>query len=164
MLLAAVISLAPPIFPLTIPSIMRGYGLVGHAPNNVRWTADGQSVNFSWAKADGTQNPATHAYKVKRDGTGLALGTVEQSSPQPEPAPSAPQRVYSSLGDLYLYDSKTNETKRLTNTPEDESDPVLSKDGKSVLFVTGLNVYRLDIADGTRTQLTDVKSGDLVAP
>src|SRR5205809_7593801 len=35
-------------FPLTVESIMRGPDLVGTAPSNVRFSADGRYVYFAW--------------------------------------------------------------------------------------------------------------------
>jgi len=35
-------------FPLTVESIMRGPDLVGTAPSNVRFSADGRYVYFTW--------------------------------------------------------------------------------------------------------------------
>ena len=56
-------------------------------------------------------------------------------------------------GDLYLL--KGDEPlDRLTTTPDPEIDPKLSPDGSQVAFVRGNELYRLDLATRTETQLT----------
>jgi TolB protein len=44
--------------------------------------------------------------------------------------------------------------RRLTDTPTDESEPAVSPDGASVVFVREDNLVRLDLADGRQRKLT----------
>jgi Tol biopolymer transport system component len=44
--------------------------------------------------------------------------------------------------------------RRLTETPADESEPVFSPDGRSVVFVREDNLLRLDLSDGRERRLT----------
>lgn len=158
MLISALIVTSPK-FPLTIPSIMRGPALVGHAPRGLRWSADGEWVAFSWAKADGSDNPAYKDYKVRRDGTGLVEGRdgfVPASTPSPD-RPESP--VFTSGGDLYLRGANGGEDRRLAETPETESDPRLVNGGKDVVYLIGNDVFRMRISDGKRTQLTYLSDG-----
>ena len=47
-------------FDLTIDNIMRGPGLVGYPPEEVRWTPDGSKVYFSWKQySDPLEKDAT---------------------------------------------------------------------------------------------------------
>jgi dipeptidyl aminopeptidase/acylaminoacyl peptidase len=163
LLAASLVGLLSPKFPMTVESIMRGPALVGHAPRNLSWTSDGSAVSFSWAKADGSGDPDYKQYHVKRDGTGLTSGPAVESAPAP-PTPTAPAveklAVLVEKDDLYLYDPATKTTKRLTQTAETKSDPKLVDAGQSVVYFVGLNLYRLKVADGTVTQLTDVRTAD----
>ncbi len=66
--------------------------------------------------------------------------------------------------DLYSYDLATQTIRRLTNTPtSDEGSPVVSPDGKKILFVSdrqGINnVYELDLTTGTTRPITNSLSG-----
>jgi len=54
-------------------------------------------------------------------------------------------------------DDATKTAKALTATAERESSPVFLKDGDAIAYVRGGNLYRLDLADGTTTQLTDIQ-------
>lgn len=161
MLVAAIaLTLAAPKFPLTIESIMRGPGIVGVAPRNLGWSPDGEWVTFTWAKADGTQNPQQKPWKVRRDGTGLTAGTVEDGPRAVDSGATKGSLVYTKEGDIYLYDAKSKATKQLTQTQETESDPKLVAGGQAVVYSIGPNLYRLTLADMARTQLTDIVSGD----
>ncbi|MDQ7053377.1 MAG: DPP IV N-terminal domain-containing protein [candidate division KSB1 bacterium] len=56
--------------------------------------------------------------------------------------------------DLYLYDSKTGEVKRLTNDEARERDPQFSPDGKKLAYLKNGNLTVLDIRTGAEKQLT----------
>ncbi|RYG47409.1 S9 family peptidase [bacterium] len=160
LLAAVVVQSKAPVFPLTVPSIMRGYALVGHAPRGLRWSADGSLLRFSWAKADGKGDPAFRNYIVNRDGTGL----------KPDPGATAPEDLlpanadrfderstYAQGGDLYVFDRTEKKTKRLTATQDGESDPRYVEGGKAIVYTRAGNLYRLDLAEGTTSQLTDIR-------
>jgi dipeptidyl aminopeptidase/acylaminoacyl peptidase len=156
-LAGAFLVLSAPKFPMTVESIMRGPALVGHAPTELHWSPDGTTLSFSWAKADGSPDPQSHGYWVKRDGTGLTKGAPHEATAPPTPPQPEKTRVYASLGDLYYYDADTKKTKRLSETPESKSDPVLVAGTQTVVYLVGQNVFRLDMADGSKTQLTDLQ-------
>lgn len=143
-------------FPLTIESIMRGYALVGHAPRNLKWSEDGSQVGFSWAKADGTQNPPTKSYVVDADGKNLKEGTVSERRPEEWEGGSKldDEIVYAARGDIFRYNTTTKKSDQLTQTPEDESRPVYARNGKSVVFTRGGELFRLTLADRKEAQLT----------
>ncbi len=148
-------------FPLTVESIMRGYALVGHAPRALRWAPDGSQLTFTWAKADGTADPGSKDYVVKRDGTGLKPGNGSDW-PTPAAPPSAPQpkparEVYLSAGDIYLREAGAA-PKRLTTNAGLEDEPRLSKDGATVAYMKSGALYSIDVASGNTTLLADSKS------
>ncbi|RYG38519.1 hypothetical protein EON81_03500, partial [bacterium] len=157
LLAALAVQSKAPAFPLTVPSIMRGYALVGHSPRGLRWSADGSLLRFSWAKADGKGEPGYRNYVVNPDGTGLKPDPGEMSVEDRLPANAqrlGERSLYAQGGDLYVYDRTEKKTKRLTATQEGESDPVYVEDGKAIVYTRAGNLYRLDLAEGTTTQLT----------
>lgn len=151
----------PPKFPLTVESIMRGPALVGHAPRSLRWSADGQKIAFSWAKADGSTDPSYKSYVVNRDGTGLKLGSID-SVPTDDGLPSGNRAggkiVFSQGGDVFLYDVATKTSQQITNTTDEEEDPVLVAGGTAIIYTRSENLYRIELGTGVTRQLTDVKS------
>ena len=72
-LLFAVVALAAAAqqFDLSIDNIMRGPGLYGWTPEDVRWSPDGQHVYFSWKLYSDTLEHDRDTYVVNRDGSGL---------------------------------------------------------------------------------------------
>ncbi|MEA2344432.1 MAG: hypothetical protein QOF63_2601, partial [Thermoanaerobaculia bacterium] len=58
-------------FDLSIDNIMRGPGLYGWTPEDVRWSPDGQHVYFSWKLYTDTLEHDRDTYVVNRDGSGL---------------------------------------------------------------------------------------------
>ncbi len=61
--------------------------------------------------------------------------------------------------DIYLYDTKTGETKKLTNNKAADFNPVFSKDGKYLYFLSTRSgkseVYRLNLNGGEAEKVSD---------
>lgn len=165
-LLALSLVAPPKPFPLTVESIMRGYALVGHPPHNLRWSADGTRLRFSWAKADGKADPTPSEYQVNADGLGLSAATPE---PDVERAMRGADHVgshyaYESGGDIFVFDSDSKKTRRITKTNDYESNPVVLEDGKAVGYLRGGNYYCFDLESGETDQLTDVRKAPPAGP
>lgn len=156
---------APAKFPMTIESIMRGYALVGHAPRGLRWSEDGKKLTFTWAKADGTQNPPAKSYVVNADGTGLEPGSF---SAPPRPVWQGGSRLgyevaYESNGDIFLYNTIDDTKQQLTETSDYESNPIYARDGLSILFQKSGNLFRMSMLDHKVKQVTQVKAAGTTA-
>jgi len=166
-------------FPLTIDNIMRGPGLYGYPPQDVRWSGDSQRVYFRWKKHDEPLNKDLSTYVVNRDGSGLRKLTEDEEKDAPpmsaEDGRERRQRegpavagdntrswklsVYSSAGDLYLYDRMANRRHALTKTGEGEQNPRFTQDEKRIVYTRANNLYVLSPADGLVEQLTDIRTG-----
>lgn len=132
---------------------MRGPALVGQAPRNLRWSADGSLLRFSWAKPDGKGEPEFKQYQVSRDGTGLGPATPETAEDRIVRLDEGGGRLlYSQGGSLYLRDDTKTEARKLP--VEDARQPVLIEDGKAIAFLRGGDVYRADLTDGKTVQLS----------
>src|SRR5271166_5108007 len=109
-------------FALTIDNIMRGPGLYGYEPSQVRWSGDGERIYFQWKQASDPQIKDPDTYVVGRDGSGLKKLSEAEAKLAP-PASGATtldkkRTVYSRDGDLFLYDSTTAQTQQLTKTED----------------------------------------------
>jgi len=148
-------------FPLTIESIMRGPALVGHAPQDLRWSADGRRLQFQWAKADGKGDPEYRSYVVNRDGTRLKLGSLSSDERAPS-APTPPLAVgdlttYEESGGIFVKNVKTGVATSVQTGTGFGARPHLARDGKSVVYQLGGNLFRVSVTGGAPVQLTDVK-------
>jgi dipeptidyl aminopeptidase/acylaminoacyl peptidase len=147
--------------PLTVESIMRGPDLVGTAPFNVQFGADGRHIYFRWRRPG--VDTLDQDYRVAVAG-----------APQPERLPRnavdtialangvwSPDRrrqIVALKGDLWLIDER-GAKRRLTQTPVAETAPAWSADGRTVFFSRDNNAWALALAGGREAQLTDIRRG-----
>ena len=149
---------------------MRGPDLVGTAPFNVQFGADGRYVYFRW-RQPGTDTldqdyrvSVASPHRIERlprnavDTIPLANGALS-----PPPLPDGRRRVVVLKGDLWLLEQNGRGTRRrLTRTPGAESAPAWSADGRTVYFTRDNNAWALDLAGGgggSLVQLTDIRRG-----
>jgi dipeptidyl aminopeptidase/acylaminoacyl peptidase len=149
-----------------LATIMRGPEYVGRPPLNPRWSADGRWIYFTWLPPGTDWRETSRPYRVRAiQGAmpeSVSVAAMDTLGPLAADGPRSPDkrsRVVEWRGDLYLVGIGATRARRLTNTLEEESDPHFSPDGKSVVFVRGDNGYRISLADGALTQLTNIKSG-----
>jgi len=152
-------------FPLTIESIMRGPELVGQAPDDIRWSDDGEWVYFRWLPGGEAWHEDSRLYRVPAGGGDpepveeeeeVALAPILEGG---DVSPDGALRVVSSEGDLYLISRDDLSVRRLTETEASEGQPAFSGDGSSVFFRRDQDAYALSLADGAVRQLTRIESG-----
>jgi dipeptidyl aminopeptidase/acylaminoacyl peptidase len=169
-LLLAVLALAAAAqqFDLSIDNIMRGPGLYGWTPEDVRWSPDGQHVYFSWKLYTDTLEHDRDTYAVNRDGSGLRkLSDDEKKDAPPANAQWTRDKhraVYLDDADVYLWDAAAGKRRALTQTNDVESAPQFTFDETRVTFVRTNNVFAIDLANGSITQLTNIVAPDDKGP
>jgi dipeptidyl aminopeptidase/acylaminoacyl peptidase len=146
---------------LTVDNIMRGPGLYGYEPSQVRWSGDGERLYFQWKQAGDPVNKDPDTYVVNRDGSSLRKLTEAEAKSAP-PASGATtldhkQTVYSRDGDLFVYDATSGQTRQITKTAEPETNPQFTRDGRRVAFTRGNNLYVLSLDSGLLEELTDIR-------
>ena len=153
-------------FDLSIPNIMRGPEHFGREPQNVQWSADGQWLYFQW-NPPGTRwdEPARpHRIRAATGATPERVTDAQMDSVAPLLADGPRsrdgfRRVVAARGDLYLFDTRRNTVRRLTETVASESDPRLSADESQLLFMRDGNAFALELTTGSVRQLTDLRAG-----
>ncbi len=94
-------------FDLTIDNIMRGPGLYGYSPDEVRWAPDSSKLYFSWKQWNDPPEKDRDTYVVNRDGSGLRKLSDEEKKNAPPLAgdrtvtsvpPSTPMMAISTFG------------------------------------------------------------------
>jgi len=147
-------------FALTVDNIMRGPGLVGYEPAQVRWSGDSERLYFQWKQASDKQDAPLDAYIVNRDGSGLRKLSDEEAKLAPPFGGDSTQdkrlTVYARDGDIFLYDNTTGATRRITRTADAESNPRFLRDGKRIYFTRANNLYAMSLDTGMLVQMTDI--------
>ncbi len=168
---ALILVLLPPVaaaqFPLTVPSIMRGYQNVGHEPSNIEFSPEGQWIYFRWLPPGSDWKESLRPYRVRAVAGSVpeALSNAQADSLSAASAdgalsPDGRRRVTSVRGDLYLVDLPGGQVHRLTNTPASfESNPSFDRGGSRIFFQRDNNIFALDLGQAEELQLTDIRSG-----
>ena len=132
------------------------------------WTSSGDVLLL-----DETKPPATRTIERVKAGTGVRTAAVDRTAalaslkalvgaadtPDALPWPDAFDAagrlaVYAFAGDLFVLDLATSRFERLTRTPEAESIPRPSPDGRKVAFVRSNDLYVYDLPMKTEARLT----------
>ena len=141
---------------------------VGAWPSDLRWGERGETLYFDW-NPNG-QFESDSLYRVPASG-----GEPQKVSPEErrngiafftgwhhaEHVYDAQQRrkVYVDGGDLFLFDRRTGEKTRLTETRADESGPRFALGGEHIIYRSGDDLYRRSLETGATRQLTDLRPG-----
>jgi dipeptidyl aminopeptidase/acylaminoacyl peptidase len=158
---------APPKPTLTVDYIMRGPGLYGYPPQDVRWAGDNQRIYFRWKRWNDPLplNPERDldVYVVNRDGSGLRKLTDAEARLAPPENPvltrDKQEGIYTQSGDLWHYDYARDIARPLTKTADVESNPRWILDRKRLCFTRANNLYLLSLETGFIEQLTDIRTG-----
>ena len=148
-------------FALTVDNIMRGPGLYGYEPSQVRWSGDGERLFFQWKQASDPVVKDPETYVVNRDGSGLRkLSEAETRLAPPAFGATTPDKkrtVYSRDGDIFFYDAASGQTRQLTKTTDGEADPHFTHDGRRVAFTRANNLYVMSLDSAALEELTDIR-------
>ncbi|HEX5520997.1 MAG TPA: prolyl oligopeptidase family serine peptidase [Longimicrobiaceae bacterium] len=149
-------------FRLTVENIMRGELLVGTSPSEVRWAEDSRTVWFRWRDPE-SGDTATALWRVAVEG-GAPEPVADSVAARLAPAAQGrwsldrARRAVERGGDIFVVEADGRE-RRITDTPARERLPHLSSDGRTVYFLTGSDVFAIDLAGGgPLRQLTDLRS------
>jgi dipeptidyl aminopeptidase/acylaminoacyl peptidase len=156
--------------PLTVESIMRGPDLVGTAPFNVQFGADGRYVYFRWRQPG--MDTLDQDYRVSVAAPQRierlprnAVDTIPLANGVWSPGPGPRRQVVVLKGDLWLLEQGGRAAKRrLTRTPGAESAPAWSADGRTVYFTRDNNAWALNLLAGSLSQLSDIRRGPAPRP
>ncbi len=149
------------LIPLTVEKIMRDPAQwLGTSPSDVNWSEDGKTIYFKW---NPDKNKADSLYAV-------SLRDPKPKKVDPAVRRNLPaftgtynrthmQKVYAKDGDIFWMETKSGKIQRITQTVEEESNPVFSQDEKKVLFSQGNDRFAWTIAMGEIAQLTQFRKG-----
>ena len=152
--------------PLTVEKIMRDPKWIGASPSNPLWSADGKMLYFNWnpdkAPADSLYY-ITNENKIPQKVTAFQKQNIVYARDISFNA-NGTMYVYAKDDDIFIVNSKTGKTKRITQTTQQESHPAFSFNDTKVIYQLNHNLYAWDIANGETIQLTALReANDTVA-
>src|SRR4051812_26784935 len=152
-------------FDFTIRNMMRGPEIYGREPQNVRWSADGKWIYFTWLEPGSDWRLPSKSFRVRAEPgakpervTDAQMDSVAPTLDNGRVSADRRMKVVASNGDIYLIDQSTNAVRRLTQTFDAEANPVFSADGREVYFTRADNVYAVSLDGGLVRQLTDIRA------
>ena len=163
--------------PLTLERIFDDPSLAGKSPVQLKFSPDGSRVTYLQGKADDYNRYDLWEYNLKDNTNRLLVDSAQLfSGPEnlsdEEKARRERQRIFGKgileykwskdgkallfplNGDLYYFDLKTKNSKKLTNTEAFETDARFSPKGNFVSFVREQNLFALELASGKEIQLS----------
>lgn len=162
---------------LTIERIFSDPSLNGKAPKSLTYSPDGTRVTYLQGKKEDYNKYDLWEYNLKDNKNRLLVDSSDifsgpENLSDEEKARRERMRIFGSgimsyswdkegkallfplNGDLYYYNLTNQKTKKLTDTPEFETDAKFSPKGNYVSFIRAQNLYMLDVSTGKETQLT----------
>ncbi|HRI79875.1 MAG TPA: prolyl oligopeptidase family serine peptidase [Cyclobacteriaceae bacterium] len=145
---------------LTVEKIMRDPKWMGAAPSNIFWSEDSKQVYFNW-NPDKNAGDSLYTFSLTNRVPQKVNASARKSLPSVNGIynKARSKKLYDKNGDIFLLDLATGKSLQITSTTEREFNPTFSGDGKKILFTAGMNLYSLEIATGSFSQLTDFRKG-----
>lgn len=147
---------------LTVEKIMQDTKWIGTSPSGIFWSYDSKAVSFKWnpekAASDSaysytlnSSGPAKLNYNLAQKAQAIHSGTYNHARTQ---------IVYELKGDIYLLDIATNTSRRITQTEEEETNPVFVHNDEWIVYQKGNDLFAWDTRLAITKQLTKFISGE----
>lgn len=134
--------------PLDMETIMANPDWIGQAVESPYWSIDGRSLYYS-VKRDGS--PVRDLYWIDQAG-GQSVKLVPAAMAQAE-GPAVFDRAHRHAafilhGDVFVVDVASGRRQQVTRTPQEESSPQFSADGRALHYRDGNDWYSYDLTSG----------------
>jgi len=159
---AALVFAAAPVLAgeLTLEQVMANPDWIGHAVENPYWSADGHNLYYS-LKRDG--DSVRDLYRVNAaGGAGTRLDSAAMAQAD-GPAVYDRSRTHAAFilhGDVFLVDLASGRRVQVTRSPQRESSPQFSADGRTLQFRDGNDWYSYGLASGVTSPTAILKFAD----
>ncbi|MBQ4856299.1 S9 family peptidase [Rhodanobacter sp. B2A1Ga4] len=146
--------------PLNLDTVMANPDWIGQAVESPYWSVDGRSLYYS-LKRDGS--PLRDLYRVDpTTGHGAKLDPAALAQAD---GPAVFDRAHRHAafilhGDVFVVDLQSGRRSQLTRTPQGESAPRFSADGRALQFRDGNDWYSHDLASGVTALAAVLKFAD----
>ncbi|RCS28693.1 S9 family peptidase [Rhodanobacter denitrificans] len=168
MLLAALVGLTvlpavaavPAVAPLDLETVMANPDWIGQPVEAPYWSVDGRSLYYT-LKRDGS--PVRDLYRVDpAGGQGVKLDPAALAQAD---GPAVFDRTHKRAafilhGDVFVVDLASGRRQQVTRTPQAESSPRFSADGRALQYRAGNDWYSYDLASGVAAPAAILKFAD----
>ncbi|MEO6798871.1 MAG: prolyl oligopeptidase family serine peptidase [Rhodanobacter sp.] len=146
--------------PLDMETIMANPDWVGHAVESPYWSVDGRNLYYS-VQRDGS--PVRDLYRV--DPTSGNSVKLDPAATGKAEGPAVFDRAhrhaaYILHGDVFVVDLANGQRRQVTLTPQRESSPQFSADGRALQFRAGNDWFRYDLASAVTAPVVELKLAD----
>lgn len=145
---------------LTVEKIMRDPKWIGTSPSNPQWSNDGNHLFFNWNPGKALADSTYFISLTNRSTQRASAAFVQEQTGNLIYNRARTAFVVARDNDIFYTDTKTKQTRRITQTSEVESNPVFSNNEKWVVYNRSPNLYAWDLATGETIQLTNFKISD----
>jgi dipeptidyl-peptidase 4 len=160
---------------LTIETVFKEGGLLGRAPESIKWSPDGMKVSFVQRDDSGDRgvlyfvDVSTGRRAVLVSSEKLSLLAPSNATIKDERKKEAAQRysiaayhwspdskklLFDSQGQLWLYTLDTGTAVQVTSSSEPSEDPKFSPDGSRIAYIRKHNLYTRHLSGGGERTLT----------
>jgi dipeptidyl-peptidase-4 len=170
--------------PLVLERLFADPALSGPTPKSLSYSPDGSRITYLKGKATDANRLDLWQYQIKSGQHSLlvdadTLFSGPETLSDEEKARRERLRLFASgivsyswskdgkallfplNGDIYYFDLASKKSRKLTNTPEFETDAQISPKGQFVSFVREQNIYAVDLKTGKELQLTKDGQGPI---
>jgi Periplasmic component of the Tol biopolymer transport system len=146
--------------PLDMETIMANPDWIGHPVERPYWSVDGRSIYYS-VQRDGS--PVRDLYRVDpASGRSVKLDAAAMAQAE---GPAVYDRAHRHAafilhGDVFVVDLASGRRVQVTRTPQRESSPQFSADGRALQFRDGNDWSSYDLASGTLSTVATLKFAD----
>ncbi|HWU75814.1 MAG TPA: prolyl oligopeptidase family serine peptidase [Rhodanobacter sp.] len=146
--------------PLDMETIMANPDWVGHAVESPYWSVDGRSLYYSLQR-DGS--PVRDLYRVDpASGNSVKLDPAAMAGAEgPAVFDRAHQHAAFILhGDVFVVNLASGQRRQVTLTPQRESSPQFSADGRALQFRAGHDWFSYNLASALTSPVAELKFAD----
>ncbi|TAL90764.1 MAG: S9 family peptidase, partial [Rhodanobacter sp.] len=146
--------------PLDMETIMANPDWIGHAVESPYWSVDGRNLYYS-VQRDGS--PVRDLYRV--DPARGASVKLDPAAMAHADGPAVFDRAHQHAayilhGDVFVVDLASGQRRQVTLTPQHESSPQFSADGRALQFRAGNDWFRYDLVSAVTAPVTELKLAD----
>ncbi len=160
---------------LTIEAIYADGGLLGRAPESIKWAPDGSRVAFVQRDDSGEKGalyyvdanhpqPAVLVAREKLASLAPPISNIKDERQKEAVqrysvaayhwSPDSKKLLFDSMGQLWLYNLDNGTAVQVTSSNDASVDPKFSPDGSRIAYVRKHNLYARDVSGGREDALT----------